>query len=273
MKTTTPLFETNGQPTETFAELLRVGGIVHDGTKAGIKDCLQRMWRVKGKQTGDIPDLHAFRVNSVRPLLEELGFIGEQLPQRKEYVYVLLYGGYILGIRKRLLFAKKLWDLGVTFRHIVLLGGQRPRNNKKEAIEAFNTPYPSLPFRSNWHSLRLEQLPTTEAEIMQVVFDQTLLPSEWRQMPLTIVNAPLFPHREKQDPSAEDTLHSWLETNPLPGTCLGISSQPFVRHVELMSQHWLGLKGFEIDCVGYAAGDVLNVSAAFDAVAKYVYDC
>lgn len=276
MKPATPLFD-NGAPTEPLLTLLKRTDVTHAGNLQSIRDATQQGWRQRGKHSGDIPDRFPELRDEAIVLFEELGFIGEQPPQLCFYDYALVFGAYILAVRKRLAMLKQLWwEGGLRFGHLVLLGGKRPAHSEKESLAKINAPEGGLIMRPGWEPLTA--VPPTEDEIMRTVLVESDLPAEWKDpRGHTVVDTPLRSDRpEKPDPSAEDTLLWWLGKSPcgISGSrILGVYSQPGVRHIEAVCQRILGGYSCTMDCVGYAAlGSTLNVSQTLDTMAKVIFE-
>ncbi len=82
----------------------------------------------------------------------------------------------------------------ITFQRVwkvSLLGGARPLDPVKERREVLCTTA-ELPFKEGWAAP--EQMPTTEAEMMELTWQQSRLPSEWKY---ELVNTPLQRTRGK----------------------------------------------------------------------------
>lgn len=277
MSHSTPLFDSRG-PTEPLKALLALTDVQHNSTLRGVRDATQTGWRQPAQHSGDIADRFADKRDEVTPLFEELGFLGEQMPRESYYDYVLVFGAYILAVRKRLALLHRLWNDEKTplrFGHLVLLGGKRPAHAEKESLANLNKADGGLTLRADWRPLIT--VPPTEDEIMHTVLMQSDLPTEWTQPgKFTVVDTPLRTDRpQKPDPSAEDTIKWLLAKGPFAisgSRILGVYSQPQLRHIEVVCRRILGGYTCDVDCVGYAVTGQANVSQTLDTVAKVIYE-
>lgn len=270
MKAAIPLFD-NGQPTKPLLRLLQLTDVTHDGTLEGVHRATQERWRQHGKHSGDIVDIYPLVADQVVPIFEELGYVGEQSAPRKQYDIGIIFGAYILAVRKRFAMLKRLWDDGLRFDQLVLLGSARKAHPEKESLAKVNSAEGGLDFDPMWENL--EEVPPTEAKLMETVLWQSDLPAEWRDNFL-VVETPLRTDRpEKPDPSGEDTIRQWLDYHDASGsTAVGVYSQPQLRHMEVVCRRLMVPRGIEVDLVGYAAPPNTNVSQVLDSVAKVIHE-
>ena len=263
-----PLFD-NGQPTQALLEVLRLTDVTHDGTPAGIKKATQDAWRQADKHMGQIKEEYADKKDVLRPHFEQLGLVGEQLPRETVKDYWLVGGSFRIAIQKRYDHALRLWGQGYGFRKkLVLLGGGRPPEPAKETLELLN----KLEYvRRRPGAPDLVQVPADEAGIMTATFNMTDVPEEWTKK-MVQVNAPRVEGRPKPDPTGEETLRHWLETEkPEPGSCLIFHIQPGVLAFHATASRVLVPHGFTVEVVGYNAV-TQSVSQALDSLAKAVYE-
>jgi len=269
-KAAIPLFD-NGTATGPLLQLLSLTEVTHDGTLDGIHRATQENWRQHGKHSGDIVDRFPGLLGQVTPIFDSLGYTGEQSAPRDRYDIAIVFGAYILAVRKRFAMLKRLWDDGLRFDQLVLLGSARKAHPEKESLAKVNSAEGGLQLDPQWENL--EEVPPTEAKLMETVLWQSRLPEEWRDNFL-VVETPLRTDRpEKPDPSGEDTIEYWLnQHDDGANSALGVYSQPQVRHMEMVTRRLLLPRGIEIDLVGYAAPPSTNVSQVLDTVAKVIHE-
>ncbi|TSC63488.1 MAG: hypothetical protein G01um1014106_489, partial [Parcubacteria group bacterium Gr01-1014_106] len=167
-----------------------------------LNDKLQQKWFKEGYLR--------FQIQGEQPspddlkLLHELGYIEEDPPVLEDppgyppseptpiiYSGVLVLGALRLRVASRLhymaSFASRLYTQRPEFFTVYLLGSARPLDPVKESREVLCTPA-ELPFKEGWSPP--EQMPTTEAEMMEFVWQQSQLPIEWKY---ELVNTPHQP--------------------------------------------------------------------------------
>ena len=227
-------------------------------------------------------------------LLEKLGFIEEIRPtptwDSAMYIDPPSYATYnyedalLLGaLRARVV--SRLHHLTIIAHEIkfpqewktYLFGGARPLDPVKESCEVLCTPA-ELPFKEEWTPP--EQMPTTEAEMMELVWQQsqfTFAP-EYKSVHYELVNTPLQPkdpknpEGEKRSPNTGDTMKEWItKCKPVPGHYLAISNQPFVEYQELTLQR-LAPEGFTIHACGPRSSLSLPLATYLDNIAKQLYE-
>jgi hypothetical protein len=196
----------------------------------------------------------------LRGLFKKIGDIGDVKPNQKHYRYILISGATVQNMRQRLatlieLVESKSVEIDESTQ-LVLLTGDRDLFDM-ETKEVLLNPAP-LSLDPSWK--QPINWPTTEAQAFFWIFEQTLLPASLRQMTVIYVVAP---KKQKIDllgnstflrPTTEDTLNMWLEKyDPTAGSCLSISTQPFVYYQDVNMRNLfakVGLKGFTLETVG-----------------------
>lgn len=270
----------NGRPVPKLLVLCRKYGIDAPGDvlPQQLSQSMQEFWIQKGKPryeiTGEPPrgeDLE---------LLGALGCIDDVCPPVQEdsptptmgfYQGVLLLGALRARVVSRLHYLL-LWRHYLKFDAIYLLGGARPLDPIKEDRKVLCTPA-DLRFNDDW--IPPKQMPTTEAGMMELVWQQSQLEPHWKR---ELVNTPLQPKCDggTRPPNTGDTVREWLTRhNPTPGRYLVLSNQPFVQFQELVVQRVLrecGAKDFTVCACGPASSLVLPLSTYLDNIAKQVYE-
>ena len=187
--------------------------------------------RTAGKERWEAEDPYASRKEELMPLFEQIGAIAERKPELKEYDYALIMGGLYRRVADRTAYASELWQKGIRFKEIVLLGSERGLNPKEEPVSHF--------FDFNYQT-PLDEIPKTEYDMMQFVYANTGMPLEMLQTKLTPINTPnTIVNGQTKRATTQDTINEWLKTNPKPGSCLVISNQPHIDYQKSVTKTFL----------------------------------
>jgi len=202
--------------------------------------------------------------------LHDIKLFEKIVPGKKIYSYCLILGSTASNVRKRLSYVLNLWQQGVRFEQLIFLGGDRPLDPEKETIGVLlDRTNLDLPIRSSWEQPL--NLPTTETGAMQLVFSQAELPEGFENVAVTFINSPMKqrPDGTLTRPTTGDTIDLWLSTNPLPGSCLFISHQPYVGYQDSVVRTLMP-KDFPVETVGNE-GTETNISVLLDNIARWLY--
>jgi hypothetical protein len=191
------------------------------------------------------------------------------------YDYALLLGGLYQRVVYRLQYLIDLWNQGIRFKHIILLGSERPLNEGVEPLDSILDPDPTkISLRPGWIAPSAEKV-KTEMDIMKIAYDQLDMPSDMRAIPAVFSNTPmqLMTDGSQRRPTTSDTIKTWLSTNPKPGSCLVISSQPHVGYQDAVVRTYLPTD-FTVDTVGTASKTTVYTQKCgeyLDAIARWLY--
>jgi hypothetical protein len=252
----TNLITPDKKPTPGLLALLSICNIQHDGSLATIITATQKeqpegFLRPKDKERWQVTSYLTAKEDKIRAQCLTLSMIKEIKPLDYNYEYLLLFGGTLEGVRTRVAFLSKLWHRGVRFKKIIVLTGQRLLDpvieSPQELTNAHNL---ILSIKPNW---QLKNSPTTETDMIRMVFEQSIVPAAWQSMPIEFIDTPM----QKRDgwfvrPNTTDTIQHWLTTHPIPGSLLAISEQPSIGYQDALLQRFLPAS-FTIETVGSAA--------------------
>ncbi len=256
----------DGRPVEALLRLANRHGITTTDqmTAKELSDAVQENWIRKTEHQYQIPE--GPPAPEDMSLLEDLWLIGARTAPPGHFDGALILGGTVTAVRKRLGFLAEQHRQGMTVTTVYLLGGARPLDKDKESPTALCT-QAELPFKEDWAAP--STLPTTEAEMMKLVFDQSLLPKEWQDV---LINAPLQTTADgkTRHPNTTDTLVELRKTNPRPGTYLVVSSQPYVTRQTINAQQALP-ESADVG-IGYAAPQTTALKGFLDEVARLLYE-
>lgn len=199
----------------------------------------QEQWLQRGKERWEFDSRYEEIKPLVWPLFEEMGMVQAVMPLQKEYDYALVHGALLSRVEERIAFLNALLEQGVRVRQIVFLTGKR------------------LLLDFEWELTGLQ----TEREMVEWVYLRSDLPKE---IPIFFVDAP---PGEMERPQTKDTIASWLQSHPLPGTCLAISNQPYVKYQDAVLKKLLP-NGFWVETVGPGIRRDPTVALMLDTIAQ-----
>lgn len=267
-----PIVDATGKPTKTLLTLLDILQLKHDGTLKNIVDETQKQWlRAAGKERWQVDEILGSRKQELMPLFKQLGLSNEITPSKNRYDYVILLGATTQRMWTRLAYAGELWNKGIRFNNIVLLGSERPLDPNLETYETLRGLHDaSLPQRSDWQASL--ETPKTEAQAFAYIFNQIGLPQEMRSIGVTLIDSPMRrnPNGSPKRPTTGDTIFDWLAKKPTPGSCLLISNQPYVYYQDSVARTYLPAP-WQIETVGQGASDSVRIVELLDTLARTLY--
>lgn len=195
-----------------------------------------------GKEVWEMDRRFEEKRDQALPLLAELQCIGTIRARKEHYSYALVLGATGYAMQKRLDFLYEEWERGVRFDQIVLLTGARDLDPKIEIVP--------------------EGL-QTETELFVYLFDRHPLNG---LVPHVVIDSP---KRGTLRPNTESTVAEWLKTSPIAGSCLAISTQPFVGRQEAVLRSVLPTC-FDVEAIGPQMGQDYPLSIYLDNFAKWI---
>jgi hypothetical protein len=244
------LIDKNGFPSPSLIFLLDLMRLPHDYSLKSIMRVTQQHWLQATKERWHFEPREEYRLNYLFPFLQKLGCIDAILAQEKVYDYALVLGGYYTRIKARLAHLAKEWERGVRFKQLIFLTGERFLDSVTESL--------LFPLGEK----------ATETDLMRHLFKEHPL---FDKLPLTVVDtAGTRGQKGWQRPTTKDTILKWLKSAPMPGKCLFISSQPFVKY-----QHSVICSAlpdtFSCETVGSYTEAGLSLSVYLDNFARWLY--
>lgn len=175
-------------------------------------------------------------VIKLKSLFQEIGNIGHVLPKSKEYDYILINGSTIGNMRERVKTLIRLvnnQDILISPKtKIVFLTGERELTVSEKAESGLKN----------------------ENQGARWIWKNTDLPETLRSSNIEFIFGAKKPGAPRA--TTHDTVDEWIATNPSTGTCLSISSQPFVYYQEITMQNALkDHPGFIIEGAGFDYDD------------------
>jgi hypothetical protein len=266
------ILDANGKPTQQLLSLLDILQLKHDGTLTNIVQETQKQWlRAAGKERWQVDEVLAHRKDELLPLFAQLGLCNEVKVSQKKYDYVLLLGATTSRMWTRLNYAIQLWNQGVRFDHIVLLGSERPLDPAIESPQTLHGLHDSSLLKRN-DFVPLAELPKTEAQAFAYIFNQIALPDQMKSVPLTIIDSKMRtnPDNTVKRPTTGDTIFDWLAQQPKPGTCLLISNQPYVHYQDSVAKTFIPAN-WPVETVGQSASNSTRIVELLDTLARTLY--
>jgi hypothetical protein len=247
---------------DALLELLALTHIDHDGTLPCIVELTQKPeagWlRQAGTERWDIVDKPLEHAHLFFELFNSLQLQDEIKPKQKSYDYVLWMGAAYPEVEKRLSHLVQLWESGLRYNQFVLLAGARPlTQGEKDALIG------------KYGQERAGSL-ATEADAMQLVYDALPMLGDMKNIEMTVINVPMK-ETEKglARPTTGDTIDNWMLLSPKAGSCLVLSSQPYVHYQHSVVTTLLP-KTFSVETVGFASTNT-KIGIYLDTLARFLY--
>lgn len=206
----------------------------------------QKCFVQKNKERWQFSEVVVSDPEALRHHFYSLGCFEAVKAQKRHYKYAILLGALRQRMQERLDFLFSEWKRGVRFDAIVLLSGKRELDKERESPP------------KGVH---------TEAELFSYLFKQHPLASVSTGVRLSVVDANKVAGINR--PTTLNTFHTWLESEPTPGTCLVISNQPYVGYQEAVARYSLHGSGMVIEGVGDKAEKV-SPAILLDTFAKWL---
>lgn len=192
------------------------------------------------------PEAYRNAAPELAQALADTGMLSEIKPVRKHYDHVLLLGAVESSTQDRFETMKRLWDQGVRFDKIHMLGSQR----------ALGASEPSAAIAAD------------EMAMMETHYYDPK--SCW---PKGLENVRIFEVNTFNKPcgaraNTQDTIKAWLKTHPDAGEVLVISSQPSAQYQHAAVTSVLP-DNFHVETVA-SAGKEVSISAAMDRFARQI---
>ena len=211
-------------PAKKFLELCDIPSHLEEDQ---ILAFLQIHWMQAHKERWEMDENLEEKRDIALPILRELGCIDSIHAEKNFYDYALVLGSIGKTMKRRLDFLFEEWQRGVRFDQIILLSGQRDLDLKLET-------YPA--------GLQ------TETDLLIHLFENHPL---HEIAPHIVIDSP----KEKgitgilRRPNTANTIRDFLSTAPKPGSCLAISTQPFVGYQEAVIKYLLP-PTFSVEAIG-----------------------
>ena len=261
-------FSQDGKPQPKLCQLLQILGMQQPSKKSieEISAWAQANLLRKGERWQEQTSRFEPLRSSIQPLLADLGFINGRSAHFQEYIGAIVHGALLPAVRIRLYYLIKQWKEGVRFSDLYFLSGERPlgpqRENKDELIRGKNSP---LKIRKNW---KLLNLPKTESEMIQLIWEQSELPEAMKQqIKVHFINAPM---KNNLRPTTDDTVQAWLQTAPTVGNYLAVTNSPYINRQDVVTRT-VASQAYGFDTIGPAVGSEVKMAIVLDELARLIF--
>lgn len=210
------------------------------------------MLRTPGKERFESVDnakLEAVR-DQLEPLLKEVGLTEARRPQKSQYDHVLVLGAMQEAADNRIEVVRQMWQEGVRFDKIALLGSERPLVADREPAAA--------------------TVPTEHAMMEKLFIEKSAQwPDDLKQVPVNSIDVMM--KADGTRPNTYDTVAAWRDTKPKTGNVLVISNQPYVDYQAEAVKAALP-DGYKVEAVGAPVDEkTMRMNVAFDALARKIH--
>lgn len=209
----------------------------------------QKQWlRKPGQERWEVEELSAEQKYFVLNWATDQGLYADWKPCCESYDKALILGATTSRMQMRLNHLIQLWNEGTRFQEVVWLSGDRPLDNRVDSL--------------------LERA-ATESEAALIIWEETPLPQEMRNLPVVFIAVPM---KGQQRPNTQDTILAWLKNSQKPCKALFISNQPFCGYQFSVINSLLP-NSFLFDVVGPGVDPESDPSAAItlDSIARWIY--
>lgn len=236
--------------TPDLLQLLEVMEVPHDGTPASIAAAVATRWaRPAGKERWEVEDtLTMAQREAVFHFCRQQHFFDEVVPTQKKYDYALILGGTVGRMAKRIDHFVRLVKAGFEFGEVILLAGARPLDS------------------------RIEIFPEGCKTEGDALFDLWKAQNLSKEFNCQLFEAPMMFSSDGQSrrPTTADTYIHWLSTDPVPGSCLIFSNQPYCHYQNAVAQLFIP-KEFAIETIGFMAEpSAQNGLVLLDTIAAWI---
>ena len=229
------------QNSPALGALLKV--VDHQDHVKDLKDYTQKHWiRKANQEREDLDENQKYKEKRafIYYCFQKLGMMNAVMPQKTHYDYVVIHGAMTKTMQARIDFFKRIRP-HVRYKQIVFLSGKRMLDPVKEK-----------------NHLGL----ITEAEMAAYLMKKNGFKN------VEVVNAVEF---KGVRPNTQDTIVTWLRSNPRPGTVLAISNNPYIPRQDLTLKQLVKSKDFDIETVGPQTAFDIKGSVLFDELARLIY--
>lgn len=258
-------------PTFALEELLSEMGIPYPRSYEQLVVVTQDQWIRKAKERWQEELRFTDKKEELLPILEKLGCINQVSASQKHYDYAIVLGASVNGTRPKLIQLIEEYNKGVRFDKVIFLTANWEHDLEREIPAYLDLNQPKLPIKQSWTPP--ENIPTTEYEITQSIIDQIefpegLDPSNFIHIATgNLKDSKNSPRRANtKDTLIALTNHESIENK----SCLIFSLQPYIGYQEAIVREVLS-KSCEIETVGQACSEDMNVAILLDSVARWIY--
>lgn len=271
------LFNENEEPSALFLQLLEAVG--KDSSEKS-ENSIEKInsWAQKNLlRQGERWQEQTARFEKLKPIIEpllvDLGFINDTHSHFQEYQGALIHGGLLPRVRLRLHYLILEWNLGIRFANLYFLSGDRPLETLHENRETFMQDEASpLKIRKNWKEP--SNLPKTENEMIQLVWEQSEIPEDMRQsVKVHFIRAPMkdgINGVKTVRPTTDDAVEAWLKTAPIHGRYLAVTNAPYTNRQDVVIRT-IAPSEYSFETIGSRANPQEQMAIFLDELARLIF--
>jgi hypothetical protein len=115
------------------------------------------------------------------------------------------------------------------------------------------------------YGISSDQCPKTEASMVEFVYNHMHLPESMRACKPEFIKVA---GADKESlPSPQESVKAWLATNPVKGTCLLLSAQPYIAYECSVFSSYLPAN-LKLESVGPSTSEFIHPGLYFEVLAK-----
>jgi hypothetical protein len=236
------LMATDGMIQSPLRQLLSLFTSDYENSLSDVVEKTQQYWlRKKQTERWQMNHMDSVLSYNVMQIMENNKVFDVKAPHARHYDYAIVFGGFALRMRSRVDYLIQLLNQGVTFKRIVFLTAARIVDSQ-EIVESIST-------ESDLLKMLIRDLPCDKKSID---FIQTPSPADG-------VRA-----------NTMDTIVYWLKTNPIPGSCLAITTHSFLEYHDSVLRTIMPVT-FALETVAPQTIEPINIAEYLDNYARCLY--
>jgi len=244
-----PLLQADGKPLQPLIDIAKIYHIPDEDQFDSILAFAQTHFFQANRERWEFSDVTSDKIEELYSAFTSLGCIDEIHPKQQSYTYALVLGSTESNMKERISYLINEWENGIRFSEVVLLSGDRPLDKKIEPASASFA---------------------TEADLIVHLW-YALTKGDLHSLPVTVVRSPMkYSSTLLKRPNTQDTIIDWLKLSPQEGSCLAVSSQPFVYYQQSILQLHLP-QGFSLDVIGPKNSQGFSLPIYLDNLARWMF--
>lgn len=244
-----PLLTPERAPIVPLIEIAKIYQIGEEDRFDSILNFAQTHFLQRTKERWEFSEMTSDKIEQIYAAFEDLGCVKKVHAKQNNYTYALVLGSTETNMTERISFLINEWEHGVRFSHVVLLSGERPLDPQIEPMAS---------------------LFTTESDLMNYLWN-TLTQGEIHSLPVITISSPMKSSSAGlKRPTTADTVIDWMKMSPIEGSCIAVSSQPFVPYQESVLQTYLP-PGFAVETIDPKQSHPFSLSLYLDTLAKWMF--
>ncbi len=243
-------------PTEAVLKLAILTGIEATDWNDLISATQQIWCRPQGSERSELAPIFTDKLEECMELFNLLGLCNDVYPRSRNFKYGLVLGSTAKQMAERLDFLEKLIaSEAMIVEKLVLLAGAR---------ELWTEDYEYL-----------EQVITntqdckTEADALSALLKNTSSFPRLKELPIALIDS----QAEAGDsrPRTINTVRDWIATQPLPGACIALSTNPYIPYQDLTLRTALDSRFTLETCGPVDQEDRASAALCFDSLARWIW--